>query len=412
MKRLLLMIASALLIATGTTNTAIASGQGDAITNFQVAMSINPDSTMEVSEGITYSFNVPGHGIWRAIPLLDNLPNNKQQVYNVQLLEVLQDNAPAQYETSQDDEFLYVKIGNPDQEVTGEHTYVITYSVGGALRKLADNQVDFYWDVIGDQWDVPILSATADIWLPGKYLSTNCTFGPAGSLTKCSDTNEPDALHYTVDGLLTYEAMTVATQLPADAFTSFTEPTIRNAPDPWGDFTKSLPIGAGIGVALAAAIVIWARKRRANTVTAPIHEFVRFEIPRNLRPAEINAGWQGKVDGRAFTATLLDLAARGIITLQLDKHDDIVITRADPTREMAAWESTLLNSILDGKMTLTLKGYIKNVGEAVSIIDGDLVTRAESTGIRNAKAWQPRIPLIIGTAVLALSVAGLAAGRR
>ena len=97
-----------------------ASNPGDVITNFQVAVSVNADSSLEIAEGITYSFDSPGHGIWRAIPLLDNLPNNKQQLYDINVLEVLQDNTPATYEQSEDGEFVYLKIGDPNAEITGE----------------------------------------------------------------------------------------------------------------------------------------------------------------------------------------------------------------------------------------------------------------------------------------------------
>jgi uncharacterized membrane protein YgcG len=398
MKRILSLVVLTILLALPT-QMASASYEGDMITNFQVAISVNPDSSLEISEGITYAHNTPGHGIWRAIPLLDNLPNNKQQLYTVNVLEILQDNAPAQFEQSADDNFIYLKIGNAATEISGEHTYVITYSVQGALRKISADTVDFYWDVIGDQWDVPILQASADIWLPGKYLSTNCTYGQSGSIQKCEDKSESDALHYTAPGLAVNGAMTVATQLPTSAFTSFTDPTIRDTPDPWAEFTASLPIGAALGAASAAGLLFWSRKRRNSTVTAAVHDFVRFEIPRNLRPAEIQAGWHGSVDARGFTATLLDLATRGIITLTLDEDENLVITRADPTKPMAAWETELLDQVLAGQFSVTLDGYQSRIATAVSSMSAQLVSNAEASGIRNARALERRVPHIIATVV-------------
>ena len=256
-----------------------------------------------------------------------------------------------------------------------------SYSVRGALKKLSNTNVDFYWDVIGDQWDVPILNATADIWLPSKFLSTNCTYGPAGSLTQCKDTSEPDALHYQVDGLLANEAMTIATQLPASAFTSFTAPTIRDKPDPVAEFFAAAPKGLGLGLAFAIPIIWWSRKRARETVTAPIREFVRFEIPHNLTPAEMAAAWHGTLDTRAFTATMLDLAARGIVTLTLNDDEDLVITRADPTKAMAAWEAQLLNAVLGEQFSVTLSGYQEQIAAAVKAVEKAGPT-SETEGLR------------------------------
>ena len=55
-----------------------------------------------------------------------------------------------------------IKIGDPDQTVTGVHTYRLTYLVRGSMDGYAGFD-QLYWDAIGDQWDTH-LSRMVDFW--------------------------------------------------------------------------------------------------------------------------------------------------------------------------------------------------------------------------------------------------------
>jgi len=49
--------------------------------------------------------------------------------------------------------------------VTGVHSYVISYRVGGALTYFSDHD-ELYWNVTGNEWDVPINYVNSEITLP------------------------------------------------------------------------------------------------------------------------------------------------------------------------------------------------------------------------------------------------------
>src|SRR5260370_12653785 len=68
------------------------------------------------------------------------------------------------YESSRDRHYRKLKIyvDNADNSV---QTINIQYTVSDALRFFEDHD-EFYWNITGDQWDVPIGSASASISLP------------------------------------------------------------------------------------------------------------------------------------------------------------------------------------------------------------------------------------------------------
>ena len=61
-------------------------------------------------------------------------------------------------------------------------TIVIEYTVTNALRFFEDHD-ELYWNVTGDEWDVPIRSAGATIVLPNRAtnIRTNVFTGAYGS---------------------------------------------------------------------------------------------------------------------------------------------------------------------------------------------------------------------------------------
>src|SRR5262249_56127223 len=74
---------------------------------------------------------------------------------------------------------LKIYVPDPDNSV---QTINIRYTVSDALRFFEDHD-EFYWNVTGDEWTVPIQSATAHIVLPEgtANLRANTFTGAYGS---------------------------------------------------------------------------------------------------------------------------------------------------------------------------------------------------------------------------------------
>ena len=65
-----------------------------------------------------------------------------------------------------------LRISDKDVYVEGQHTYVITYTQRDVTRHYSDTKRDeFYWDVIGHEWRVPISTATVRVKIDDSLLS-------------------------------------------------------------------------------------------------------------------------------------------------------------------------------------------------------------------------------------------------
>ena len=70
-----------------------------------------------------------------------------------------------------------IRIGDPDITVTGQHTYVITYSVEGALNHFDDHD-ELFWNAIGTEWNVPIEHGETIVTAPAGITQVTCFSGP------------------------------------------------------------------------------------------------------------------------------------------------------------------------------------------------------------------------------------------
>ena len=79
----------------------------------------------------------------------------------------------------------------------------------------------------------------------------------------------------------------------------------------------------------------------------------RFHAPDGSTPALSGAVVDGVVHGRDLTATLVDLALRGVVDLR-QEGDDWRVSRTDTTAELAAHERAMLEAVLGGASSVRL----------------------------------------------------------
>ncbi|MFH1535436.1 MAG: DUF2207 domain-containing protein, partial [Patescibacteria group bacterium] len=161
----------------------------DNISNFDAQIFVNKDSSITVQETIIYDFGDENrHGIYRDIPIQYKARggNYKLRVSNTSVTD--ENGSAYNYEISYPGEYIRLKIGDADIYVTGEHEYVITYSVKRALNYFEEWD-ELYWNVTGNEWPGPIDSATATIYFEDAVASndikTDCFAGYLGYDDKC-----------------------------------------------------------------------------------------------------------------------------------------------------------------------------------------------------------------------------------
>ena len=376
------------------------SAVAEQVDDMMVSAVVSDDTTMVITEVIAYDFGgTVRHGIYRDIPVYDELRSGEERHYGVEVTSVAMDGAAVPYETDREGSDLRVRIGDPDNFVTGVHEYTIAYAITGALSPMSSDDAaaiggqggdaELYWDFVGDGWDVPIASAQATVTGPANLLALACFTGPFGSNDPCPASALGPSATFGPVGLETGSALTGAAAWPASAFRVAITQDIR--PGPGASAVKGALLGGGGGVLAIAGMVglalAWRRKDAGVSMPgAP----PMYGPPCGLAPAAMMAALEGVGSTpTGLMATFLDLSARGWVRVSV--HDDAVtVTRLGTGRdELRDWESAVMEAVFHGRSTALLGEYDPDLESAWTYAGMTLVDRAEADGYRNSEGGRP-----------------------
>jgi uncharacterized membrane protein YgcG len=358
-------------------------GPAEAILRYDVVIQIQRDDSIVVRETIDYDFGTAQrHGIFRDIPTTLRYDDAHDRTYPLDVVSVTgSPGTPVQYEKEDAGAGkTRIRIGDPDRTITGRHTYVIRYRMGGALNGFPDHD-ELYWNAVGPDWAVPIQEARVTVSAPGPIDGIACYAGPAGSSLPCAKS----ALKYGVasfaqPSLDPHDAFTVAVGLPkgivAEPAPILTERwTLARA------FTAS-PFTVGGSLLLAALVVgglgrvVWrtGRDRRyqgsqvdvlmgapAGTPEQAVPLFegdasgpVEFAPPMDLRPGQIGTLVDEVANSLDVTATVIDLAVRKYLVIAeipkkgwFGKPEWKLTKLKGPDRELLEYERELFDGLFE-----------------------------------------------------------------
>lgn len=308
--------------------------EGWVIDNFRSNIGIKQSGEADIEENINVDFNaLEKHGIYRDIPYV--YESNGEKTYTeINVTGVLQDNQKATYETSRDGNNIRIKIGDPDRTISGKHEYIIDYIVKGILRRF-DDYDEFYWNVTGNYWGVSIQKASATVWLPRNIIrDTLCFQGIEGSREQCGSKkhNGTRADFATDRPLSAGEGLTVVVGYDEDVIPILTVARPKTFFEKFIEPLSVTTLVISLIFGLDTVLYIWYKYGRdywfANVFSAdktkagevkPVgsHEtvVVEFEPPEKLRPAEIGVLMDERAHTHDVTATIIDLATRGYLTI-------------------------------------------------------------------------------------------------
>ncbi len=368
--------------------------EGWTIDNFQSDVTIQSDGKVNVVETIAVDFgSLVKHGIYRDIPNIYYNENNAASYADIQIASVLQDGISKQYEQSQNGNFLRLVIGDPNRTFSGKAEYKISYLESGVLRSFADHD-ELYLDITGNGWPVPIAKATVNVTLPKDGItSTLCFQGPQGSNEKCTATvpSQNSASFSSIRQLGVNEGMTivlgyqkgmvpilhVANPQPAQTTTSYTS---ENFAIDLVAFFVTLLLGT------AVPIFLWFKHGRDEKGSRTETIMVEYKAPDNLRPAEVGTVLDERADTLDVTATIVDLAARGFLTIKEEEKKwlfgstDYVLTKKQKdTKVLLEYEKMLFDKLFaDGdsvKMSDLQTKFYKTLVEIKSALYKDVVDK-------------------------------------
>jgi len=281
------------------------------IERFNAQIDVLPNSSVSVTESITAHFlGGPWHGLYREIPVEYFTAQGMNYSLFLDVKRVTDGSGrPLRYESSRVRHYRKLKIYIDDADDSVQ-TINIEYSVSNAL-KFHEDFDEFYWNVTGDEWDVPISSASATITLPSaaKNIRANFATGAYGSRGQDAQINVAGngVEVHTTAALPYHHGLTVAVAFDKGALrepTKFDEAVLF--------FRSNWPLVFPFFVALIM-YWIWYRNGRDPRLR-PIA--AQYQPPDQLTPSEVGTLIDNSADMRDITATIVDLAVRGYLVIQ------------------------------------------------------------------------------------------------
>jgi uncharacterized membrane protein YgcG len=386
----------------------------EAIRNYDVTIEIRADDSIQVTEVIEYDFgSTQHHGIFRDVPTRQMYDDRYDRVYPLHVESVTATGgASADYDVSNESGGITrIKIGDPDETISGRHTYTIVYTVEGAMNGFADHD-ELYWNAIGDQWDVPIDHATVTVHAPAGIVDAACFAGHAGSYAACDKLKVAgESALFSQRGLFVFEAFTVVVALPKGAVAEPHPQLVQ----PWSigrAFSRTrvtLGLSGGLLVLLIAGCgwLFWTRGRDRRYVGSPVDQTlgnptgesqavplfergvapVEFAPPEDLRPGQVGTIVDEQANTLDVTATIIDLAVRGYLTIEeIPKEGrfgkpDWTLHRTDKADDdLLTYERTLLAGLFKDGNDPTLSSLKRTFSERLTKVEDELYADAVKRG--------------------------------
>lgn len=104
---------------------------GEAIRSYDVSIEATADGSLSVEETIDYDFaGERRHGIIRLIPTRSPYEQSRDRLYPVSDITVASPTgAPAETEVTTENGVTTIQVGDPDTEISGRQTYILSYQV-------------------------------------------------------------------------------------------------------------------------------------------------------------------------------------------------------------------------------------------------------------------------------------------
>lgn len=289
-------------------------------------------STLKTVETITANFlsRNQNHGLERAIPTKYDDHSTSMSIASV--ANERGEDLPYHTVSGDTGDLTILRIGDADTYVYGLQTYVITYTQRDVTKHFPESSRDeFYWDLNGSDWKVPIKDFKASLYVDdGLRSSLNitqqyCYTGAYGATDRCLITNEDGVLTVSIQSLVPGQAVTVAIGFNGNTFQPY-EPTLLERILAIAIVVWICVQAIAVVVAVILCIIAGRRWNRVHNRTKEIGTIVPEYLPPKEYSVLVSAQLQNKTN-QDVTAFLLDMAVRHIIVIR-QKGEASVFKRA------------------------------------------------------------------------------------
>jgi hypothetical protein len=370
------------------------------VADFKDTIAISADGTALVDEKISIVFAGSWHGIHRTIPVEYPGPDGTNYTLFLNIISVTDENGnKLKYDSTKSGSYRDLKIYIPDA-VDATRVVNIDYSVRNAVRffdSASDSSGDsaresydeFYWNVTGNDWPVPIDHASAFVTLPESAaggLRAQAFTGAYGSKQSeaSADVKGADVVSETTRALPMRGGLTIDIYIPPGVVKS------PSALTKLGWFLGSNPILFLPMFTLAVMFGLWysvGRDPDPGVSVAP-----QYEPPKGMCPAEAGTLLDDTIHPRDITSTIVDLAVRGYIKIEekvdtfiVFHHKDYLFTLVKPREQwgtdLTPHERVMLDNIFLSGSGTRLSDLKNRFYTVIPIVRQDIMLSLKNKGI-------------------------------
>lgn len=335
------------------------------IDEYHVEIDVNEDNSYDITEEITAYFNVDKHGIIRSIPIKNKVErlDGTSSTNRARITELSVDE---DFTKSTNNGNLQVKIGDANRTITGEKEYTISYkySIGKDKAKEYD---EFYFNLIGTEWDTAIGNVTFEINMPKEFDEDKLGFSVGSTGSTYSDDIEYEIDDNTITGsyngiLDKKEGITMRLELEDGYF------IYERGVDIY--LMYLIP-----GVLLIISLLLWKKYGKDDLVV----DTVEFYPPEGFNSLEVGFIYNGKAKNEDVVSLMIYLANKGYIKIEETEEKSLFSTISsfkvvklkdydgDNINERLFLEglfksgNTVTSSQLTNKFYITLNKILKNI---------------------------------------------------
>ncbi|WP_195268190.1 DUF2207 domain-containing protein [Eubacterium sp. 1001713B170207_170306_E7] len=316
------------------------------IDSYDVTMNVQENHAYDVNEKINVTFSQPRHGIYRYIPYSGSFYRDidgkaTETSYNARVSNIRV--SGSDFETDSENGSKVIQIGDADRYVDGNQTYNISYTWDPGDDHI-DQFDDVYFNIIPQNWDTTIESATFTINMPKEFDASKVEF-----ITGSYGGTVTDAVSFTVDGntihgtlnqpLQPNEGVTLNIRLPQGYFVG-----MRTG----NEWLPAVYIVSGL--CLILAIILWFRYGRDQKPLEP----VMFYAPDKLTPAQVGTIIDGKTGNEEILSMIMYLADKGYLTIEQTSKKNFKFEKVQELPANAlSFEHTVMRALFPNGRTVS-----------------------------------------------------------
>lgn len=382
---------------------ALAANNNFDITSYDVNIDVHENNTYSVSENITANFfDRLNHGIERFIPQTADVTRTINGQVETKKYRIIVSGIEASTPMSSKvvDSQYDIRLGDPDVLVTGVQNYSLnyTYDPGDDGYSSFD---EFYYNIIGTQWALPVDNATFKITMPKEFDKAKVGFNIGG---KGASGYNPGDLQYTVDGnvitgrvtrtLRPFEGVTIRVEMPDGYFVG-----ARTEAGPVVPMVVSTLVILGIALLLTALFM-----RRKKPV-----ETVEFYPPEGMTSADVGYVIDGIVEDKDVVSLIIFWADKGYLTIHQEQGSkNLTFSKVKDLPDSAnQYEKMMFDGLFRSGNTASIRQLQYKFYDTIAATremvkfkfqqPNNLAFNKRSVGLQNLASFLAALPLAIMT---------------